>query len=177
MLKEFNDLKNLLYVPQTSKEVLSQMVLLEIKLLEIETRMNYATEVVKEMNNIIACNVCEKNYDKIEVLLDENEYDKMHFGTMDVFGLLNVNDETCVKENWGNKFTPMELPNISKEDYIIWDRKANAPKEDLDTVYHYTTLVDLINDGFKLNDEEFICVKELPMKWQILINNAIENCK
>ena len=179
MLKEFNDLKTLLYVPQTSREVLSQMLLLEAKLLEIETRMKYSAEVVKEMDNIVANNVCEQNErDEMVVILNTTEYDRILFGSMDVFRLLDVNDETCIKENWGNKFSPMELPNLSKEDYVIWDNKTNSPKEALDIVYHHTTLVELINDGFKLNDgEEFVCVKALPLRWQILIDAEIEKCK
>ena len=175
MLKEFNDLKTLLYVPQTSREVLSQMLLLEAKLLEIETRMKYTAEIVQEMNNIVANNVCEQNSTTIAVLLNENEYDRLHFSKLDIDILLDVNNETCVKENWANKFPPMELPNLSKEDYVIWDNKSNSPKEALDTVYHHTTLVELINDGFKLNEgEEFVCVKALPFRWQILYNATLE---
>jgi len=179
MLNEFKDLRALLYKTEISKEILSQLVLLEIKLLEVETRMEYATEIVKELNLIVANNVCEQNErDEMVVILNTTEYDRIHFGTMDVFGLLDVNDETCIKENWGNKFPPMELPNLSKEDYIIWDNKTNSPKEALDTVYHHTTLFELINDGFKLNDgEEFVCVKALPLRWQILIDAEIEKCK
>lgn len=71
-----------------------------------------------------------------------------------------------------------ELKNISKEDFIIWDKEKNAPKEKLDIVYNYTSLVELLNDGFKLDaNEEVKCVKELPIRWQILIDEAIENTK
>ena len=178
MLKEFNDLRALLYKTEISKEILSQLVLLEIKLLEIETRMKYSAEIVKEMNNIVANNVCEQNSTTIAVLLNEEEYDKLHFRTIDISVLLDVNNEDCIKENWGNKFPPMELENLSKEDYIIWDNKTNSPKEDLDTVYHHTSIVDLINNRFKLDEgEEFVCVKALPLRWQILIDAEIEKCK
>lgn len=178
MLNEFKDLRSLLYKTEMSKELLSQLVLLEIKLLEVQTRMEYATEIVKEINLIVGNNVCEQNTITIAVLLNETQFDRIHFGTTDIFGLLDVNDETCIKENWGNKFPPMELPNLSKEDYIIWDNKTNSPKEALNIVYHHTSIVDLINNRFKLDEgEEFVCVKALPIKWQILIDAEIEKCK
>ena len=70
------------------------------------------------------------------------------------------------------------MKNISREDFIIWNNKTNAPLEDLDTVYHYTTLVELINDKFMLGDDkEFRCVAELPLSWQRKINEAIEGAK
>lgn len=179
MLNEFKDLRALLYKTEMSKEILSQLVLLEIKLLEVETRMEYATEIVNELNLIVANNVCEQNErDEMLVILNTTEYDRIHFGTTDIFGLLDLNNETCIKENWGNKFSPMELPNISKEDYVIWDNKTNSPKEALDTVYHHTSIVDLINNRFKLDEgEEFVCVKSLPLRWQILIDAELEKYK
>ena len=179
MLNEFKDLRALLYKTEISKEILSQLVLLEIKLLEIETRMKYAAEISEEINNIVINNVCEQNErDEMLVILNTTEYDRIHFGTTDIFGLLDLNNETCIKENWGNKFPPMELPHLSKEDYVIWDSITNSPKEALDTVYHHTTLVELINDGFKLNaGEEFVCVRALPLRWQILIDAELEKYK
>lgn len=70
------------------------------------------------------------------------------------------------------------MKNISKEDYIIWDNVLNKPCESLDIVYHYTSLVELINDNFKLGKtESFVCVAELPLEWQKKINDAIEITK
>jgi hypothetical protein len=70
------------------------------------------------------------------------------------------------------------MKNISKFDYILWDTKNDKPIEDLDIVHHYTSVIELINDGFKLQDgEQFICVAELPYKWQYEINNEIEKYK
>lgn len=176
MLNEFKDLRALLHKDEMSKEILSQLVLLEIKLLEIETRMKYATEVSEEINNIVINNVCEQTSTTIAVLLNEDQYDRIYFSKFDIAKILDVNDEDCIKENWANKFPPMELPNISKEDYVIWNNKTNSPKEVF--VYHHTTLVELFNDGFKLHDgEEFVCVKALPLRWQILIDAEIEKCK
>ena len=178
MLNEFKELRSLLYKTEISKEILSQLVLLEIKLLEVETRMKYATEVSEEINNIVINNVCEQNSTTIAVLLNQDQYDRIYFSKFDIAKILDVNDEDCIKENWANKFPPMELPYLSKEDYVIWDNITNSPKETLDTVYHHTTLVELINDGFKLNaGEEFVCVKALPLRWQILIDAELEKCK
>ena len=70
------------------------------------------------------------------------------------------------------------MKNISKFDYILWDTKNDKPIEHLDTVYHYTTIIELINDGFKLQDgEQFILVAELPYQWQYKINYTIEKNK
>ena len=70
------------------------------------------------------------------------------------------------------------MKNICNQDYIIWDENKKAPLEALDIVYHHTTLVELINDGFKLREgEKFVCVAELPLRWQLQINHAIEATK
>ena len=73
----------------------------------------------------------------------------------------------------------LELNNISKDDYIIWDKVLNEPVDDLDIVYHHTTIVEMINDcELSLqDDEEFKCVASLPLKWQYKINMAIQNIK
>jgi len=84
-----------------------------------------------------------------------------------------------LKYNKLRKKEEVILNNISKEDYIIWDNEKNEPLEDLDIVYHYTSIVELINnDNFALrSNEEIICVAELPLKWQKKFNQAIEDCK
>ena len=67
------------------------------------------------------------------------------------------------------------MKNISKEDYIIWSDEKNAPLESLDIVYHYSSVVDLINSDFKLGENEmFVRVTELPLEWQYKIDKAIE---
>ena len=38
----------------------------------------------------------------------------------------------------------MELYN---SDYVIVDKKTQEPVESLDVVYHYSTIVDLVNSG------------------------------
>jgi len=84
-----------------------------------------------------------------------------------------------LKSNKLRKKEEVILNNISNQDYIIWDNDKNQPLEDLDIVYHYTSIVELFNDrnfGLKSN-EEIKCVAELPLKWQKKINQAIEDCK
>ena len=71
------------------------------------------------------------------------------------------------------------MNNISREDFVIWKPKTKELVEDADTVYHYTTIIELINN-FDLSlqdDEEIICVAELPLRLQEEINNAIELTK
>lgn len=71
------------------------------------------------------------------------------------------------------------MKNISNQDYILWDTQRDMPLEDYDTVYHYTTVVDMVNNGFIVEYDkfEFICVAELSMSWQKVISDAIEEIK
>lgn len=71
------------------------------------------------------------------------------------------------------------MKNISKEDFILWDTINDKPLEKhYDIVYHYTTLVELFNDGFKLLEgEEVRCLTELSKDWQTIISEAIEQTK
>jgi hypothetical protein len=71
-----------------------------------------------------------------------------------------------------------ELPNILKEDYVLWNIKNNCPVEGNDIVYHYTALIELFNNGMHIeDDEEFVCIKSIPLRWQILYNAEIERSK
>ena len=83
-----------------------------------------------------------------------------------VFPLSNLNNRITMK-------------NISKEDFILWDTVNDKPLERHDIVYHYTTLVEIINtDGFKLLEgQEIRCVAELSIGWQKTISEAIEQNK
>ena len=71
------------------------------------------------------------------------------------------------------------MKNISKEDFILWDTVNNKPLENHDIVYHYTTLVEIINAiGIRLSEgQEFRCVAELSIDWQTIISEAIEQTK
>ena len=73
----------------------------------------------------------------------------------------------------------LEINNISKEDYIIWDTIKGEPVDDLDVVYHHSTIIEMLNN-FELSlqeGEELRCVAELPLKWQYKINIAIQKTK
>lgn len=74
--------------------------------------------------------------------------------------------------------TNKNMRNISKEDYIIWDTMSKKPAEPLDVVYHYTTLIDIVNDDFKLyHGHKWMPVAGLPIEWQEKISEAIEKTK
>ncbi len=48
----------------------------------------------------------------------------------------------------------------------------------LNTNYYLLSVMELINNGFKLNDgEEFVCVKALPLRFQILIDAELGKYK
>ena len=75
-------------------------------------------------------------------------------------------------------FDKIELPNILREDYVIWNRKNNCPVESLDIVYHYTTVIELLNDGIQLEKNEmFVSIKSIPLIWQVFYNEQIERHK
>jgi hypothetical protein len=182
MLNEFKELRELIANPNAnkdvhSKEVLAQMMLLEIKLLEIQNRMDCAKKVLNELHTTIDNN-SDKKLLGISIQLTHDEYDKVHYATNDIGHLLDMDSDYCVKENWHNMFPPIELPNILREDFVAWDTKNNCPKESLDIVYHYTSLIQLMNDGMQLEeDEEFVCIKNIPLRWQVLYDAEIERNK
>jgi hypothetical protein len=70
------------------------------------------------------------------------------------------------------------MQNISKEDYVIFNKTTKKSIDSYDIVYHYTSIVELINNGFKLKpNEEIVCVAELSIEEQMKHSEAIENCK
>jgi hypothetical protein len=117
--------------------------------------------------------------DRMDIAIDiVNELVSLgHMSHCTDFDVLNL-IECILKESKLRKKEEVVLNNISKEDYIIWDNEKNEPSERLDIIYHYTSLVELLNDGLQFGvNEEIRCVAELPLKWQINYNKAIENCK
>jgi hypothetical protein len=130
------------------------------KKLTRDDRMDIAIEIVNELIALDYIPDCTDTDDDSE------------FNVQDVI-------ERILKESKLRKKEEVILNNISKEDYIIWDNEKNEPLEEWDSVYHYTSIVDLFNDDdFALKgNEEIRRVAELPLKWQKKINQAIEDCK
>jgi hypothetical protein len=130
------------------------------KKLTRDDRMDIAIEIVNELIALDYIPDCTDTDDDSE------------FNVQDVI-------ERILKESKLRKKEEVVLNNISKEDYIIWDNEKNEPLEEWDSVYHYTSIVDLFNDNdFALKgNEEIRRVAELPLKWQKKINQAIEDCK
>ena len=70
------------------------------------------------------------------------------------------------------------MENISREDFILVNKETQQPIERLDIVYHYSTVIELVNNGFKLKDnEQFVFVAQLPLALQRQISLAIEATK
>ena len=44
-------------------------------------------------------------------------------------------------------FLNKTMKNISKEDYILWNIEDNIPLEEGIVIYHYTSVIELINDN------------------------------
>jgi hypothetical protein len=130
------------------------------KKLSRDDRMDIAIDIVNELVSLGYVADCTDTDDDSE------------FNVQDVI-------ERILKSSKLRKKVEVILNNISKEDYIIWDNEKNEPLEDLDIVYHYTSIVELFNDdNFELKgNEEIRCVAELPLNWQKKINQAIEDCK
>jgi len=70
------------------------------------------------------------------------------------------------------------MRNISKEDFVIWNTEKDQPTWGYDTVYHYTTIMEMVNGMFRLEPyEALICVASLSISEQIKFSEAIEKTK
>jgi len=62
------------------------------------------------------------------------------------------------------------------EDYVLWDTEKNTFVEHPSIIYHFTSIIELINDGFQLKQtESFVCVNELTKKDQMIIEECIKD--
>ena len=63
------------------------------------------------------------------------------------------------------------MKNLSRYDYVLVNDNVLVD----DNIYHYTSVVELINDGFKLRQgEEFVCTAELKTTLAKKVCNIIE---
>ena len=136
------------------------------KKLTRDDRMDIAIKIVNELVSL-------------EYIADCTDTDNDdEFNVQDVIERILKSNKLRKKEVTNTGLYLPTLNYISREDYIIWDNVMNKPLEQLDILYHHTSIVELYNDGFKLGvNEEFKCVAELPLRWQKRINQAIEDCK
>ena len=67
--------------------------------------------------------------------------------------------------------------NISSKDYVLWDLLTDKPLEQLDVVYHYTSLKEVFRMGSLPPYVKVIKLTELNQDWQIKISNAIQLTK
>lgn len=75
------------------------------------------------------------------------------------------------------KTLQIKFDNIIHEDFILVDKVTREPIERFDIVYHYTSVIELMNDGFDMDGLEWVCVASLPMGLQMQISQAIESTK
>ena len=66
------------------------------------------------------------------------------------------------------------IRNISPYDYILWDVVNDYNVEDLIDTYHYSEVIKMFNNGYKLDfNQEFVPIINLPLSWQKRISDAI----
>jgi hypothetical protein len=52
---------------------------------------------------------------------------------------------------------------INKTDYVLFNKAMGKPVEGLDTIYAHESVVELLNNGFSLEeDEQFVRMTDLP---------------
>jgi hypothetical protein len=56
------------------------------------------------------------------------------------------------------------LLRLFEGDYMLINIETQRPVEDIDTVYHYESVIEQVNNGFKLKDNEmFVRMADLPL--------------
>lgn len=52
---------------------------------------------------------------------------------------------------------------LHKDDYVLL--RKGEPAEALDVIYHHSSVIELFNDGFRLEDDEaFVSMTEIPIE-------------
>ena len=63
---------------------------------------------------------------------------------------------------------------IYETDYVLM--KDGKPVEDYDMIYHHSTIIEMVNNGFKLGDGEyFLSMTDLPQDLKDNYINVIKN--
>jgi hypothetical protein len=66
------------------------------------------------------------------------------------------------------KFNAFKLSN---EDYVLIEN--GEPKEDLHTIYHYTSIIEMVNERQAYLGGEYVCMTELSQELQLKYRFAI----
>lgn len=97
-------------------------------------------------------------YDDLDKALDYYELE-VENPTIDRLELIDTDGK--IHGSWG------KLPRIKlyDHDYVLLRKDEIA--ESLDVIYHYSSIIDLFNDGFQLNDDEaFVSMTSLSFEQQ-----------
>ena len=57
---------------------------------------------------------------------------------------------------------------LHKTDYVLVDSKTKKPIESLDVIYHYTSVVELLNETMIKKNIEYMSMSELPKKIKVV---------
>jgi hypothetical protein len=69
-----------------------------------------------------------------------------------------------MKKNKRKDKMTINIPvQINKTDYVLFNKAMGKPVEGLDTIYAHESVVELLNNGFSLEeDEQFVRMTDLP---------------
>ena len=115
MRKEFNELKQVLFVGNTYdpngndnwSEVATLLTNLENKIDEVEKRMECAIRSAKEITNAI-CKYTEDVDSQVLIRMHVNDHDSIFNGSNDVKIALDMGDTECIESDWYGLFEPKE---------------------------------------------------------------------
>ena len=194
MRTEFNKLVEILQdenIYQSYDEVRIALTDLSNKITEVENRIKCVIDTNNDTRQILKAfgyGIIDKGLDEVPIYSDQFEILQRSCNDIDI--AIDMNNTECIDNDWYGLFgspkrnihtekPPTELletmENINKQDFIIWNKVTKEPIENLDIVYHYTTIIEMINDNCLVlgENEELICIAELPLRIQKQINETI----
>jgi hypothetical protein len=127
MRKEFNELKQVLFVGNTYdpngndnwSEVATLLTNLENKIDEVEKRMHIATVCAKDVKKVLG-KFTESVDQEIPFIMKVNEHDSIITRADDIEILMDLKDNMCVVDNWHNLFCEDKEPSpiaVGKVEY------------------------------------------------------------